>query len=57
MNVMRIHCPLCNATDIDGQGLVMMNGAPLVQYLCKGCGELFFEADRRTDSPLPLQSE
>jgi hypothetical protein len=54
---MGIHCPLCNATEVDGQGLVILEGAPLVQYRCKGCGELFFQADRRTETQTPQPSE
>lgn len=54
---MRIHCPLCNTTQVDGQGLVLIDGAPLVQYHCKDCGELFFLPDRRNELLPQQQSE
>ncbi|MET0379259.1 MAG: hypothetical protein ABW049_09745 [Spongiibacteraceae bacterium] len=44
---MNIHCPLCDTTAVTGQGLVLLEGAPLVQYHCQTCGELFFLPDRR----------
>jgi uncharacterized Zn finger protein (UPF0148 family) len=42
-----IYCPLCNTTAVTGRGLVLLDGAPLVQYHCTACGELFFLEDRR----------
>jgi hypothetical protein len=44
------HCPLCNGTAINGQGAVHMDGSTLVQYRCRGCGELFFGPDKRGSS-------
>lgn len=54
---MRIHCPLCNTTAVDGQGLVLIDGAPLVQYCCKNCGELFFQPDRRNEALIQQQQK
>jgi transposase-like protein len=51
-----IHCPLCNAPNVSGQGLVVIDAVALVQYRCNVCGELFFEPDKRDASPLRTTS-
>lgn len=52
MNIsMGMHCPYCDETRVAGLGLVLLSGAPLVQYRCERCGELFFVSDRRTEKP------
>lgn len=49
-----IHCPLCNTKKVSGLGLVIYEQSALVEYRCRGCGELFFLADQR--GQLPVQT-
>lgn len=51
------HCPLCNGTAINGQGAVHMDGSTLVQYRCRGCGELFFGPDKRGSTATGVQED
>lgn len=44
------HCPLCNGTAVSGQGAARIDGNTVVQYRCRGCGELFFGDDKRGPS-------
>ncbi|MDB6060821.1 MAG: hypothetical protein JWM78_924 [Verrucomicrobiaceae bacterium] len=49
MKAAAIHCPRCNTSKVNGQGLVIYENSPLVQYRCRDCGELFFLPDQRTN--------
>ncbi len=54
---MSVHCPFCNTTNVSGQGLVVYDNSPLVQYHCASCGKLFFASDRRNEKPVQMQRE